>query len=266
MKHCWILPREGAMKVFTIDDSRVFRGATMDSSSVNKPAQERSLLIGGGKNCKDILMFKKNPAEIDNSGHLPYGGVMYDAHPVPTHRGYVLAKPHRESDKVLVVIKTRTPGMIGSPGKKGSGTWSFDSKTTSTSDAIEQTLVQATGAWCVYSDQDAEDNIGWRDALVVMKVGDAITIRYQNGDYVTVKYESVEAGLVVDTRVRMILQDYDAAPDGDGLCIKLDKVFLSRKAALHYKSQHLRDMYWGTIQTLDGVVLQSVEECYDRSY
>ena len=58
----------------------------------------------------------------------------------------------------------------------------------------------------------------------------------------------------------MILQDYDDAPDGAGHYVRLDQVFDSRRAALQYRSRYLADMYWGKIETLDGQLVQSVEE------
>jgi hypothetical protein len=69
---------------------------------------------------------------------------------------------------------------------------------------------------------------------------------------------------MIDTRVRMILQDYDAAPDGVGMYTKLDAVFASRQAALRHKRTVLHDMYWGTIKTLDGVMIQELDERHEH--
>lgn len=246
------------MKVYTISDSHVSRGAVLYAGNIKQPAGKRTILIGGGTHSKEIPMFKKNPPEIDMSGNKPYGGIITDAHPVKVEGGYALAKPNRESNKVLVVVSSRAIASNGS--RRVSGNWSFDSKTTQTSDAMDQTLIRATGPKNYYGDQSSDENIGWRDALVVMKVGDIITVIDQNGDPAHVKYESVEKGLVVDTRVRMVLDDYDGAPDGVGTYTKLNAIFPSKKDALHHRARFMANMYWGRIETLDGTLVQWIEE------
>lgn len=60
--------------------------------------------------------------------------------------------------------------------------------------------------------------------------------------------------------VRMILQDYDAAPDGCGTYTKLNAEFPSAKAALDYRRRFLHSMYWGRIETLDGQLIRHLEE------
>ncbi len=72
----------------------------------------------------------------------------------------------------------------------------------------------------------------------------------------------------VDTQVRMILYDYDAAPDGVGTYTKLNAVFPSKGAALQHRSRFMHDMYWGKIETLDGQLVQTLKEKSndDRDY
>jgi hypothetical protein len=244
------------MKVFTIFNSCVTAGARLDSFSICKPTEERTLRLGDySANATLVPMFRKNVPEIDISERKPYG-IITDAYPVKVDGGYALAKPNQENDEILVVIQMGRRERVEQGVKVG--TWSFDFSTVPASTAIKQTLAQGTGSALF------ENEIGWHDALVIMKVGDSLTLHERNGDIARVKYESVEAGLVVDTRVRMILQDYDAAPDGVGLYTKLDSVFPSRKAALDYRSRYMADMYWGKIETLDGTLIRSVEEHHEQ--
>ena len=63
-----------------------------------------------------------------------------------------------------------------------------------------------------------------------------------------------------DTKVRMVLYDYDAAPDGCGMYVKLNAVFESKQAALRYRARYMASMYWGRIETLDGAVVEHLEE------
>lgn len=181
------------MKVYTIDDRRVYRGAMMNAKSVNQPAQYRTLHLGGGSNGKDIPLFKKNPAEVLCEPHLPWGGIIKEAHPVEIRDGVALAKPNRDSDKILVVVKTRDAAGR-EDCKRRMGVWSFDYNTTPTCEARDQIVAQATGPKDYYSRQD-DTNIGWHDALIVMKVGDVITTTDQNGFVIRAKYVSVEEGL-----------------------------------------------------------------------
>lgn len=69
----------------------------------------------------------------------------------------------------------------------------------------------------------------------------------------------------VNEPVRMILWDYDAAPDGCGTYKKLDAEFPSVDDALRYKEVELQDMYWGRIETLDGKPIMQLEERYDSN-
>jgi len=244
------------MKVYTINGSQITTGALLSAGTARKPAAQRVLTLGGCSTSKDVPMFKKNPPEIDDT---LYAGTIKEAHPVKIAEGWALAKPNRESDRILVVISTRTHHST-----RREGSWSFDSKTSPTDLMIDQTLVRATGPKDYMGDQQSEANIGWRDALIIMKVGDVITVRTQGGDVAIWKYESVEKGLVVDTRVRMILQDYDAAPDGVGTYTKLDAEFPSRKAAINYRDRCLHGMYWGKIvMAADGELVQHLEERHD---
>lgn len=65
------------------------------------------------------------------------------------------------------------------------------------------------------------------------------------------------------TGVRMVLFDYDAAPDGRGTYKKLDQVFPSQDAALNYRARFLHDLYWGRIETLDGKLIQTLDEVHE---
>ncbi len=246
------------MKVYTIIGSKVTPGAVLDSYSVGKQDADRTLHLGDySQNGKHIPLFKKNVPQVKGAGGLYYCGSISDAHPVKIESGYALAKPNKESDDILVVIRT---GHRNQSGSRTLGYWSFDSSTVPTPMAIEQTLAQGSGS-TVYEDP----KIGWHDALIMMKVGDSLTLYERTGDIVRVKYESKEAGLMIDTRVRMVLQDYDAAPDGAGMYTKLDAVFASRRAALDHKRRVMHDMYWGTIKTLDGILIQEVDEHHEHS-
>ena len=181
------------MKVYTIDDRRVYRGAMMNAKSVNQPAQYRTLYLGGGSNGKEIPLFNKNPAEVLCGSGMPWGGVLKEAHPVEIRDGVALAKPNRDSDRILVVVKTRdASGREGC--KRQMGVWNFDYTSTPTCEVSDQIVTQATGPKDYYSRQD-DMNIGWHDALIVMKVGDVITTTDQNGFTVRAKYASVEQGL-----------------------------------------------------------------------
>jgi hypothetical protein len=59
----------------------------------------------------------------------------------------------------------------------------------------------------------------------------------------------------------MILEDYDAAPDGLGAFEKLNKIFDSVDSALQCHSI-LYCWCWGKIETLDGTFIQSVVDVY----
>lgn len=64
--------------------------------------------------------------------------------------------------------------------------------------------------------------------------------------------------------VRMILWDYDAAPDGVGTYVKLDAKFSSVSEALSYRDVYLHGMYWGHIEEADGTIIQSLDEMSDE--
>jgi len=61
----------------------------------------------------------------------------------------------------------------------------------------------------------------------------------------------------------MILQDYDAAPDGQGTFERLNQIFSSVSDALWFHEEHLR---WctGRIERLDGTFIQSVRDAFDE--
>ncbi len=179
------------MKVYRIEEGRVFKGINMSARSTVAPDKNKWLSLGGGSKTVEVPVFKKNLPEIDNNPHLPWGGILREAHPVRIDGGYALAKPNQPSDKILVVLKTRRQGF----GKPRSGFWSFD-RTVSTCDSIDQTLARATGPRDYYGDQNDAGNIGWMDALVVMKVGDVVMTVDQKGDVTVAEYKSVEEGLV----------------------------------------------------------------------
>ena len=70
--------------------------------------------------------------------------------------------------------------------------------------------------------------------------------------------------MAVDTRVRMILYDYDAAPDGAGTYTKLNAEFSSKEVAYQYRARYMANMYWGRIETLDGTFVENIEERRDN--
>lgn len=72
-----------------------------------------------------------------------------------------------------------------------------------------------------------------------------------------------EMTAVSENKVRMVLFDYDAAPDGAGTYTKLRAEFPSQDAALNYRTRFLHDMYWGRIETLDGQLIQKLDEVCD---
>jgi hypothetical protein len=83
----------------------------------------------------------------------------------------------------------------------------------------------------------------------------------ERGEFVR---ESEAPGRPEQIGVRMKLFDYDAAPDGAGTYKKLDEVFPSKEAALSFRARHLHNMYWGRIETLDGKLIEHIEEEYDN--
>lgn len=249
------------MKVYTISNSQITPGVVPDQYSVTKPAEDRTIRLGDyGPNSKHIPMFKKNVPEIIRVSAENIYGLITDAHPIKVDGGYALAKPNQESTDVLVVI--RMGNRYENRQCVKVGMWSFNSITVPTPKAIEQTLAQGYGS-ATFEDQK---KIGWHDALIIMKEGDSLTLHERTGDITHVKYVSAETGFVIDTRVRMILQDYDVAPDGEGTYIKLNSVFPSMRAALQYRSRYMANMYWGRIETLDGMLVQTVEERHDHQY
>lgn len=179
------------MKVYRIEEGRIFRGVNMSARSTDAPDKNKWLSLGGGSKSVDIPVFKKNVPEIDNASNLPWGGMLREAHPVRIEGGYALAKPNQPSDKILVVLKTRREGY----GKPRSGFWSFDRRVL-TSAQIDQTLARATGPRDYYANQNNYGNIGWMDALVIMKVGDVVMTVDQKGDITVAEYRSIQEGLV----------------------------------------------------------------------
>jgi hypothetical protein len=171
------------MKVYEIREERVNYGAKIYSES-----PKEALMLGGGSNNKKVPLFRKNPAEI------LHRQVIREAHPVPVHDGYALAKPNQESDQILVVISSRDDvSRDGCSFRKG--VWDFKRGTSPWCEGRDKVLMSATGPMEWFHRQDSK-NIGWHDALVVLNVGDGIVVTDQNGRVTRATYESVEAGLV----------------------------------------------------------------------
>ena len=69
----------------------------------------------------------------------------------------------------------------------------------------------------------------------------------------------------VETPVRMILWDYDAAPDGEGTYVVVDAQFPSLVAAFrHRNSVHGGYLCWGHIESLDGKVICNLPAEHDE--
>ena len=65
--------------------------------------------------------------------------------------------------------------------------------------------------------------------------------------------------------VRMILWDYDAAPDGDGLYEVVNAKFPSVRAALrHRERMWCGDLYWGHIEDPTGKTLVTIRTRYEE--
>ena len=74
-----------------------------------------------------------------------------------------------------------------------------------------------------------------------------------------------------DVAVRMVLWDYDAAPDGDGMYVVIDAKFASVELALNHRSRMwCGDLYWGHIEDADGKTIMTLrtkhEEEADEHY
>lgn len=76
----------------------------------------------------------------------------------------------------------------------------------------------------------------------------------------------------VKTPVRMVLYDYDAAPDGAGTYVVIDATFPSVEAALQHRNQMwCGDLYWGHIEDTDGKTVETLltvheQEAEDRRH
>ncbi len=69
----------------------------------------------------------------------------------------------------------------------------------------------------------------------------------------------------VKTPVRMVLWDYDAAPDGDGTYTVIDAKFPSVAAALrHRELMWCGDLYWGHIEDADGKTIETLRTRYEE--
>ena len=69
-----------------------------------------------------------------------------------------------------------------------------------------------------------------------------------------------QVNTLTEIPVRMVLEDYDAAPDGVGTYTKLNQVFLSRRVALEHRRCYFHNMYNGRIEGLDGKLIENLEE------
>jgi hypothetical protein len=61
-------------------------------------------------------------------------------------------------------------------------------------------------------------------------------------------------------KVRMVLEDYDAAPDGAEMYTKFDGEFDNVNAAKIYRARYYHSMYWGGIYDHTGKLLCRLEE------
>ncbi|NTV22504.1 MAG: hypothetical protein HGB03_02980 [Candidatus Yonathbacteria bacterium] len=178
------------MNVYEISDQKVRRGAMSTGSKVS------ALCLGAGKNQKNIPFFHKNPAERIEGPGMPWVGIIMEAHPVPIRDGYALAKPNHESENILVVIRTKAQySVAGHSNQKCTGAWRFERGMSISREGHNKAIENATGPVDFFVRQDKE-NIGWYDSLVVMEVGDCITVTDQNGMITRAKYESTKVGLV----------------------------------------------------------------------
>ncbi len=65
--------------------------------------------------------------------------------------------------------------------------------------------------------------------------------------------------------VRMILWDYDAAPDGDSMYEVVNAIFPSVSAALRHRDQMWGgDLCWGYIQDADGRLIETLRTRYEE--
>ncbi|HRY82920.1 MAG TPA: hypothetical protein P5232_04470 [Candidatus Moranbacteria bacterium] len=170
------------MKVFTINHFGLRKGMKLDLF-------ENNLHIGAGSASKKICLFKKNLPEVDKHGFV------YEAFPVRTANGFVLAKPNRLNDeRVLVLVMTRDR-----VSDKAIGRWTLqDSEKNSSFFWQEKVIEKATGPKDFYfSPQLADKNVAWNDALLKLLPGDIVIVKFTNGKKMICKYESVEKGLII---------------------------------------------------------------------
>lgn len=63
----------------------------------------------------------------------------------------------------------------------------------------------------------------------------------------------------------MVLEDYDAAPDGAGMYVVLDAKFSSVEDALeHRNTMWCGDLYWGHIEDADGKLIYTIRTRLDE--
>ena len=69
----------------------------------------------------------------------------------------------------------------------------------------------------------------------------------------------------VNELVRMILYDYDAAPDGAGTYVVLDAKFPTLGAALRHRHEMwCGELYWGRIEDADGKTIETLRTIYEE--
>lgn len=161
------------------------KGISLNRSWTSNP----EILLGGGITSRTIKLFLKNSPEITKWGKV------LDAFPLQLGSGqWVLAKDNLQRDTILLHISTRN---ICADIRDRAGSWDYNYNSFRIRSDIVK--VYATGPRDYFKrPQDDLSNIGWRDALVVLTVGDEITYQAQGtSKKLVVKYESVEKGLVI---------------------------------------------------------------------
>ena len=184
------------MKTYTVTGESVSRGMRIFGGHTNPNASNGVIELGGGSASKKVVMFRKNAPVLNDREFVRYHNgwpSVNDAHPVKTSIGWTLAKPNKEDDRILVLIKTRND--LFAEVSLRPGRWSFQE--TWLSESHEQVLVATTGPMNYdHCPQVSPNNVGWRDALITMKVGDTIIVTDQQSKTTTAKYVSIELGLV----------------------------------------------------------------------
>lgn len=173
-------PMEGYMKVYTLDRTHVVQGATLEFNPAMQTPKYAKLFLGG----KAVPMFKKNPPDIClGSGCMP---ILMEAHPIRTSKGWTLAKPTHDSNRILVVIRTQDEDAI-------THAWSFIN-TMTPEEMYNRTLSQSKRKRSRSS--IFTTNFSQREALVMMKPEDLIFVIDLNNQVFVVK-NMKKKGLVI---------------------------------------------------------------------